>query len=54
MLADSAVLNDLQAFANSPLGNLYCIYCDPAYPLRVYVIAPFRNGVFTPPMMALN
>ena len=54
MLADSALLNDLQAFANSPLGNLYCIYGDPAYPLRVHLIAPFRNGVLTPPMMAFN
>ena len=54
MLADSALLNDLQAFANSPLGNPYCIYGDPAYPLRVHLIAPFRNGALTPPMMAFN
>ena len=54
MLADSALLNDLQAFANSPLGNSYCIYGDPAYPLRVHLIAPFRNGALTPPMMAFN
>ena len=54
MLADSALLNDLQAFANSPLRNPYCIYGDPAYPLRVHLIAPFRNGVLTPPMMAFN
>ena len=54
MLADSALLNDLQAFANSPLGNPYCIYGDPAYPLRVHLIVPFRNGALTPPMMAFN
>ena len=33
MLAHSRLLNDLQAFANSPFGNPYCIYGDPAYPL---------------------
>jgi len=54
MLADSRFLNDLQTFANSPLGNPYCIYCDPAYPLRVRLQAPFRNGVLTPPMMEFN
>ena len=54
MLADSRLLNDLQTFANSPLGNPYCIYGDPAYPLRVHLIAPFRNGVLTPPMMEFN
>lgn len=54
MLADSALLNDLQAFANSPLGNPYCIYGDPAYLLRVHLIAPFRSGVLIPPMMAFN
>ena len=54
MLADSRLLNDLQTFANSPLGNPYCIYGDPAYPLRAHLIAPFRNGVLTPPMMEFN
>ena len=54
MLADSRLLNDLQTFANSPLGNPYCIYGDPAYPLRVHLIAPFRNGVLTSPMMEFN
>ena len=49
MLADSTLLNDLQAFANSPLGNQYCIYGDPAYPLRVHLQAPFRNRALTPP-----
>ena len=54
MIADSALLNDLQAFANSPLRNPYCIYGDPAYPLRVHLIAPFGSGVLIPPMMAFN
>ena len=54
MLADSRLLNDLQAFANSPLGNPYCIYGDPAYPLRVHLQAPFRNRALTPQMMDFN
>ncbi|CAH3195552.1 unnamed protein product [Porites evermanni] len=37
MLADSRLLNDLQAFSNSPFGNPYCIYGDPAYPLRIHL-----------------
>ena len=53
MLADSRLLNDLQAFANCPLamGNPYLIYGDPAYPLRVYLQAPLRNRAFTPQMI---
>ena len=51
MLAYSRLLNDLQAFANSPLGNPYCIYGDPAYPLRVHLQAPFRNRALTLQMM---
>ena len=54
MLADSRLLNDLQAFANSLFGNPYCIYGDPAYPLRIHLQAPFRNRVLTPQMMDFN
>ena len=54
MLADSQLLNDLQAFANSPLGNPYCIYGDPAYPLTVHLQDPFRNRALTPQMMDFN
>ena len=54
MLADSRLLNDLQAFANSPFGNPYCIYGYPAYPLRIHLQAPFRYRVLTPQMMDFN
>ena len=47
-------INDLQGFANSPLGNPYRIYGDPAYPLRVHLQAPFRNRALTPHMMDFN
>ena len=54
MLADSGFLNQLQRFAFSPLGNSFCIYGDPAYPLRIHLQAPFRNRALTPQMEAFN
>ena len=37
MLADSGLLQDLQRFANSPAGNPFSLYGDPAYPHRIYL-----------------
>lgn len=54
ILTDSGLLRDLQRYAISPLGHPYCIYGDPAYPLRVQLQAPFRYGALTPQMMAFN
>ena len=54
MLADSGLLQDLQRFANSPAGNPFCLYGDPAYPHRIYLQKPFRNRAPTPPMIAFN
>ena len=51
ILTESRLLNDLQAFANSLLGNPYCIYGDPAYPLRVHFQVPFRNRALVSQMM---
>ena len=31
-----------------------CIYCDPAYLLRVHLQAPFRDGQITPEMEEFN
>ena len=31
-----------------------CIYRDLAYPLRIHLQAPFRNGILTPQMLAYN
>ena len=31
-----------------------CIYGDPAYPLRVHLQAPFRDGQITPEMEEFN
>ena len=47
-------LNNLQIFAISPTGQPMCIYGDPAYPLRVHLQAPFRQGRLTPQMQAYN
>lgn len=54
MLSDSGLLNDLQRFAISPIGQPMCIYGDPAYTLRVHLQAPFRQGRLTPQMQAYN
>ena len=54
MLADSRLLNNLQTFAISPTGQPMCIYGDPAYPLRVHLQTPFRQGRLTPQMQAYN
>ena len=54
MLAESSLLNQLQMFAHSPAGNPFCLYGDPAYPLRIHLQAPFRNQALTPQMMDFN
>ena len=54
MLADSGLLHQLQLHAVSPLGQLICIYGDPAYPLRVQLQAPYSNAILTADMQAFN
>ena len=54
MLADSGLLQDLEAYAFSPAGLPMCIYGDPAYPLRVHLQGPFRNPHLNPLMEAFN
>ena len=54
MLADSGLLQDLEAFAFSPAGLPMCIYGDLAYPLRVHLQGPFGNPHLTPLMEAFN
>ena len=53
MLADSGLLQDLEAYAFSPAGLPMCIYGDPAYPLRVHLQGPLRDPHLTP-LMAFN
>ena len=55
MLANSRLLDQLQRFAHSPLGNPFCLYGDPGYPLRIHLIqAPFRDRALTSLMMDFN
>ena len=54
MLADSDLLTALEQFAVSPTGQAMCIYGDPAYPLRVNLMAPFRGAALTAEMEAFN
>lgn len=51
MFTDSTLLDQLQLFANSPLGYSFYLYGDPAYPLRIHLQAPFRARALTPLMM---
>ena len=56
MLADSHLLNLLELFACSPVGESMCLYGDPAYPMsvRVHLQAPFRYARLTAAMDAYN
>ncbi|XP_022793676.1 uncharacterized protein LOC111332581 [Stylophora pistillata] len=54
MLADSDLLTILEQYAVSPTGQAMCIYGDPAYPLRVNLMAPFRGAALTAQMEAFN
>jgi hypothetical protein len=54
MLADSNLLQNLEAHAFSTTGEVMSIYGDPAYPLRVHLQAPYRNANITPAMQNFN
>ena len=54
MLADSGLLQVLEQRAFSPDGRPMCLYGDPAYPLRVQLQAPFKDGHLTPQMQEFN
>lgn len=54
MLAESHLLDDLHQYAFSLAGEPLCTYGDPAYPIRVHLQCPSRNGVLTPQMEAYN
>ena len=45
MLVDSNLLHELEQNAFSPTGEPMCVFGYPAYPLRVHLQAPYRNGI---------
>ena len=54
MLADSNLLTALEQYAVSPTGQAMYIYGDPAYPLIVNLMAPFREAALTAQMEVFN
>lgn len=54
MLTDSTLLDLLQQYADSPLGDSFCLYGDPAYPLRLRLHVPLKARALTPLMMGFN
>ena len=54
MLADSNFLHQLEENAFSSDGNPMCVCGDSAYPHRVHLQAPFRNGEITERMKEFN
>ena len=54
ILADSDLLTALEQYAVSSTGQAMCIYGDPAYPLRVNLMAPFRGAALRAQMEAFN
>ena len=54
MLTDSGLLRELEQYAFSPTGNPMALYGDPAYPLRVHLVVPYRNAGMTQQMHDFN
>ena len=44
MLGDSHLLDNLETHAYSRVGQVMCLYGDPAFCVRAHVQAPFRAG----------
>ncbi|PFX24965.1 Protein PRY1 [Stylophora pistillata] len=54
MLADSGLLRILEHNAFSPTSNPMALYGDPAYPLRVHLVVPYRATGITLQMEEFN
>ena len=50
MLFDSGLVNDMGNLSFSPGGQPICVYGDPAYPIRIHLQAPYRQGPLTQQM----
>ena len=47
-------MRDLERYAFSPTVDLMALYGDPAYPLRVHLIVPYRAAGISPQMEEFN
>lgn len=54
MLKMSGLLEQLPVYSLRNTGAPLCIYGDPAYPLRVHLMAPYRSANITPNQDAFN
>ena len=50
----SGLMNQLEMHSHNTVGQPLCIYGDPAYPLRVHLMAPYKNLPLTPEQQAFN
>ena len=48
MLRESGLGNQLESLLDTPNGKTYCIYGDPAYPLRPQLLAPYKGETSQP------
>ena len=44
ILRHSGLLEQLQKHAQTPNGDLFCSYCNPAYPLWIHLQAPINTN----------
>ena len=54
MLTDSRLLDNLEHFAFNPARQPFCLYGDPAYPLRIHLQGPLKFGALTHQMQQYN
>ena len=54
MLYESGIMPVLENNMNDAHGHPFSVYGDPAYPLRVHLICPFRGAVVTPQQEQFN
>ena len=48
MLRESGLVNQLESVSDTPNGKTYCIYGDPAHPLRPQLLAPYKGETYQP------
>lgn len=54
MLRMSGLLDGMSTYSYSTRGDPLCVYGDPAYPLRVQLMAPYKSANKTPQQVAFN